>query len=579
MTASQPRVIDDFADLLLRMLRHDAFTMEATNYLDPWFSLDGFRRTYDAYQDRISRLFKNECFCAVTLEVMTSSERKGKSENDHSALLYTFPSRDTVAVNEDDLVKASSSVDSCVDWLWEQAAALDADHDLSRCIREWRKGHQVPRLFFAPYIVQRYDGPWVRDGSLNDVETFYSKALDDVRTRFLYTEPVEIKSEAVLQSFPDAYFKAAWLVGIDDDHTHSDKEIYQVLESLSIMFQLSWGYPQLLEYKESMAKQEAERKQKDLFHRKLEEVSEIAVRIASGLHPLSNLAQQLTHKLEPPPSALLNIYSKAGAYIPSKDETFFGKWQFHHNWQLGNMKDEGANFRAQCSCILLAYLGQLKVQSPNDPWPDDHPLPWHLLRDIRSELDTFTVIRPTIDKLMQQEGDNWSQEDVDSYKILKGCFHYPFKEQHKGSLTGPLLLLWALKRRAIISQEDLTFLCKPRSLGGVGWPDRNLLVGVHGIYLEASESYSSPEETPTFGLEVSRSSRSSDSLIQVLFSDLSEGLVVHMEKLLRVRTSDTTSDEVKGSLAHSVAVIRELDLSINCDIAARSIVVQFVVPG
>jgi len=480
------------SEAVLELLRQEAFEMEFATYDEPWPPSDEIYSS--VYSSFANQLF--ELYGPSTLIASANQVRNGPKP----IVKYTLGQRsETQTLNPNET--GIGSVSSVVDWLIKQTGGTGSG--LASGIKQWRCETPDGLMFLVPYIVKRH--PHIKKATADEenARRFYVDRPAD-REGFMLTCPIVIPTKAGSLSSPlvdaDTYFISAWLIAISGEGLLKDiAEVRNSLESLSILFQMSWGYPELVEERKraarAIAENEVKAREMEVQVRnlaKLKRAAETAQKLSEGLHPLFEQAQYLQRLLVPRPFGLLATYRPASKYIPNTDnEIFYDDLRFMHVWTHEKIALEPNFFRAQFSCILLSYLGEPLPEK----WSDSE-MPWCKLHNRKLEIPLFsTDFAGTVRKVESECAHSphhrtrsqvtWTKEDAKSYDILKGCFYYPFKMKHGGveqqKLTGPLLVLWALERQAIL--KDQNNFWGVNAVKGKGWPDCRILVGIHGIAL------------------------------------------------------------------------------------------------
>ncbi|HEX8087923.1 MAG TPA: hypothetical protein VF762_03675, partial [Blastocatellia bacterium] len=441
---------------------------------------------------------------------------------------------------------------------------------------------------FAPYIVQEVSEPEFPP-NVEIARNFYTGMGPTKRSEFLYTEPKLISACAGDLPIPSSgYYKAAWLVGVTELKPEDAIDLLFNIEAFSILFQMSWGYPQLLEEKER-------RKQTDLeldkikaevhYLRKLEEASELAKDLMAAVGPLTITSQKLSKVLTPSPDAILFTYRLASRFIPERPEVrVYDEWVFRHDWSPKTINKDSGSFRAQFACILLSYLGE-DLPPEDQEWPEGRDRPWLILKKIYEDdgrkIPAFNEkFLETVRGVMDGNGGKaWDEDDETSYTILKGCFHNPFKDPSR--VTGPLAALWVLERKGTVKDPQLLY--RTEAASGEGWPDNLLLAAIHGLFMDEQA------KSPACDVEVSAVQRGELCVgAKVKIFDCRRGFAEKVEeeknRCLERKSEHRGSDEEpraagtlerRGNLRRDVARVLEHRGNIECDLSASTVTVTF----
>lgn len=499
-----------FHQVMLDLIKRDTLTMEVSAYNDPWFPdpsvvIDAFK----TYTTMAFDFWGDECFFAC-LNYVDATE----------PLLFCFS--DSKGDVRESFPSTPVAPDSLIKWLYEHLEEVmngRSSYFASEAMSLWLKDKYNPQLIVAPYIVQRSPVvetilKSVRDSADAEhaAELVHKKMQGDV-DGFLYTR-TSLFPKGV-KHFSEAYYSAALVVGVDLGRPASEdvasqmyRDLYEMSETLSIKFQMSWGYPQLLKEKERMGKEKALHEQAKVELDRYKKASDIAKQLAAALGPAYETVSQLNRMLKPLPSALLTNYQRVTPYIPQDDKVrVFDKWIFMHDWKVDEIKQDTESFRAQIACILLAYIGD-SIPSPDaTSWKLDSP--WQRLLNRRSELDLVTRLLPkltnTLSRLLDDgESSGWCSEDVSVFRDLKACFYYPFKTKSAEGipipdrLTGPLFTLWVLENGGHIDDESRRRFFSEKAKSGDGWPNLKILPAIYALtdlcdYKEVCELFATAE--------------------------------------------------------------------------------------
>jgi hypothetical protein len=479
--------------LLLELLRQDAFVMEVASYKNPWLpeNEETITEVYKSFAGEMGGLFGADFFAALIINEVPSLKRG-----------VALSSMGTT-VSRICLEQASPTIE----WLWEEAQGGPSQGSDSN-IRQWLQNTgKSADFFFVPYIVQELSLVGFPP-KVESARSYYQSMLKGERGKFLYTEPELVSTSRGSFPFPkNGYYNAAWLIGITGLTAKRAFDLIHNIEAFSILFHMSWGYPELLREKASAAAREAEDKAKQderdsqLAH--LQKASRLAMNLATDVYSAYSKSVQLQDMLVPRVKGLFNKYRNAADYIPIDEAKDGGEpyhenenWSFRHGWTEDAINSNPEAFKAQVSCILLKFFG-FGLGPQNLQWPSNSPLPWIVLAEYRIQIaDRFgSSFSSTVAKITGIDGTiAWDRNDVRSFNFLKGCFHYPFKDvrlkKHTGDLvkpsplTGPLLLLWASEHRGMesIDADSRELLSRSNTTKGEGWPSRDFLSALHGIY-------------------------------------------------------------------------------------------------
>jgi hypothetical protein len=481
--------------LLLDLLKQDAFVMEVASYKDPWLPENDevITEVYKSFANDMAELLGADFFAAMVIDELPLLGRG-------MALLSVGTSVSCISLE---------GRSPTIEWLWDEAQA-GATQDSPSQIRQWRQNAgQSADFFFVPYIVQ----PLSLIGfppTVESARTFYQSMTKGDRNKFLYTEPELVSTCQSSFPFPrNGYYKAAWLIGITGFTPKKAFQLIHNIEAFSILFHMSWGYPELLREKAKAAEEKAKQDEREKLLSHLQRASKLAMSLATDVYTAYSVSVQLQDMLFPRVKGLFNKYRNAADYIPI-DETKDGgepyhendNWKFRHGWTEDLITSNPEAFRAQVSCILLKFFAYRGIGPHNLPWPNDLELPWVLLAKYSSQIiDRFgSSFALTVDKITKaDESTDWERNDVKSFNFLKGCFHYPFKDlRHQkrtgdfvtpSPLTGPLLLLWASEHGGMesIGMDSRDFLSRSYPTKGDGWPSKYFLSALHGLYEYAKD--------------------------------------------------------------------------------------------
>lgn len=486
---------------MLELIKRDVLTMEVSAYNEPWLPdpsviVDAFK----IYTTTAFDFWGEECFFACLNYVNVPDK----------PILFCFRQSQGEVIDTYPVGLPEIAPGKLIEWLHvqlEEAINGRRSHFFSKEISAWLKDEKYnPRLIVAPYVVQKNrmvetvlelvrNSEDAENAALHAAEMVYREMGGDINS-FLYTATSLFPEGS--KSFPDAFYSAALVVGVDLGKPGPDAEpssIYENLhdmsETLSIKFQMSWGYPQLLTEKEKMVKREARYEQTTKDLERFRKASDVAKQLVSALGPAYATITQLNRMLKPLPSALLAEYRQVTPYIPPRDSVrYFDKWDFMHDWKVDDIKGGTESFRAQMACILLAYLGDIIPKPDASSWNLDSP--WQRLFARRSELDLISRVLPnlqnTLAKLFSDNQTcNWCDEDMIVFRELKACFYAPFKTRSlqgtpiSGYLTGPLLTLWTLENNGLLDDESRQWFFSGKAKSGDGWPSLEILPEIYTL--------------------------------------------------------------------------------------------------
>jgi hypothetical protein len=407
----------------------------------------------------------------------------------------------------------------------------------------------------------------------------YREMKENGMERFFYTYASKFPLARI--HFTDAYYSSAMIIGVNlpEGDTEQLRRVCDLTETLSMLFQMSWGYPQLARQRVKVAHDAAEAKRKEAERevevRLLSHLKSLAGELTTSLRAAFSAYHKLSRSLVPPAEALLDLYKNASPYIPPMDGTkyFGGKFVFDHAWSVGKIAGNEDHFRAQVACVLLSYLADKSVPRPDAAWPANLTMPWIALRDKEAELLIFKDLMPeTLEKIVQPGSVTWTNKDESAFNsLLKGCFHYPFK-QERNYLTGPLLTLWTLERGGRVRNDVKGHLLELRPSTGRGWPKVELLPAIHGLLLEVSE-----ENKPcSLDLDVKLDDRSKLDQVEIVFSACVDNGFDDIADVIEA-TDSSPSDEGLGSLQGCVKRIRMNGGQLRIERSRREINIAFKV--
>jgi hypothetical protein len=563
--------------LLLELLKQDAFVMEIAGYNKPWLPDDEgvIVDVYRSFAQEMFGLLGKDFFSAMIIEVPSLG-------------------RKPIALSSLGTTVSHISIEGevrrpTVEWLWEQASAECPADDMFTEIREWRenKGESAD-FYFAPYIVQKltFDG---FPPSIENARNNYKGMTSDIRSKFLYTKPELVSTCTAKIPFPsDGYYKAAWLIGVTNLTPEQAMELIYNIESFSILFHMSWGYPHLIDEKEK-SKQivlELDKIKAEVHYlRKLEEASELAKDLMAAVGPLTLTSQKLSKVLTPSPDAILFTYRLASRFIPERPEVkVYDEWIFRHDWSPKTINRDSESFRAQFACILLSYLAE-DLPPEDQEWPKERDKPWLILKKIyetdASKIPVFDenfieTVRAVLDDSVSRM---WNDDDETSFTILKGCFHNPFKDPSR--VTGPLTALWVLERKGTVKNPQ--FLYRTEAASGEGWPDNLLLAAIHGLFMDEQA------KSPACSVEASAVQRGELCVgATIKIFDCRTGFTEKIEEeknLYLDRKSEhrgsveepraSATLERRGNLRRDVGRVLEHRGTIECDLSASTVTITF----
>jgi hypothetical protein len=464
-----------FQEVMRDLIKQDAFAMEFSALEEPWYPQpDIVIDAFNSFADTILGLWDSDDIFIACANFVDAND---------PVLLCIRKSGSDVTRQE----TSSESLDASyfLEWLHKKLGS----------VTKWHTNKQNRDLIIAPYVVQKSH---VIDSLVERRRTYVKDVeLDD----FLYTSPY-LLSQPVPRSFSRAYYAAALVLGVEISEPRYDlKNLYDLAETLSIKFQMSWGYPQLIIEKEEMARNEMLRMQQEKVLERFKRANAITQKLALDLNPAFRRLDQLNRLLRPVPAALLDLYRRPVPYIPDKDHTrYFDRWDFMHDWRPSEILESPESFKAQLACVLLAYAAA-DIPPPVDGQLWNGHEPWSMLKGNMAEIANLISLVPTLQKTLakfQEESAAWDAEDGKVFRSLKGCFHYPFKDKEDDQrqlperLTGPLLTLWAIEyggSDAVDSVARSAFF-SDRSSQGRGWPE---LIILQEIYSILDDIYEDPE--------------------------------------------------------------------------------------
>ncbi len=441
-----------------------------------------------------------------------------------------------------------------IEWLWDQALADGSDTGSFAEIRQWRERRgESADFYFAPYIVQEMSLRGFPPPS-ESARLFYKdhikkqKLLGD----FLYTDPKLIsKCSGGFPFHKNGYYNAAWLIGISGLTTERAEELRHNIEAFSILFHMSWGYPELLKDKAEMAQTKAKREAQEAQLSHFQGASLLAMTLVEDVFQAYGSAVHVTQMLRPKDKVLLMKYRNPAFYIPAVDndddaDTFHQNenWRFRHNWDVSLIKrspEDSESFRAQVSCILLSFFGFGDLPPHSIEWTEGLDMPWVILGKYHSKIaELFSEsFNKTVEKVTSPGlSQDWDHADVKAFTFLKGCFHYPFKDAlaRSGSgrltapspLTGPLLAIWAAEYggKQSVDSQTLKFLSISESTTGNGWPSKYVLSALHGIY-----GYAQKEQRCCLKVTAAEGSRSGELIVSVTLSGCTSDYVQNLRNI------------------------------------------------
>jgi hypothetical protein len=428
-----------------------------------------------------------------------------------------------------------------IEWLWDEAKGHSVQGPPSE-IRKWRqKAGRSADFFFVPYIVREIS----RTGFPPRVESarsVYQELTTTDRSKFLYTEPELVSTCPGGFPFPkDGYYRAAWLIGITGLTPKKAFELIHNIEAFSILFHMSWGYPELLKEKTDMAERKAKQETQEALISHLQRAGRLAMNLVEDVFEAYGSAVEVTQMLFPKDKVLLMRYRNAAFYIPPVDnkddaETFHQNenWGFRHNWDVSLIEQspkDTESFRAQVSCILLSFFGFGDLPPHSAPWTAGLDMPWLLLAKYRDKISSLfsKSFNETVAKIVSPGlNQNWNDDDIMTFSFLKGCFHYP----------GPLLALWAAEYggKQSVDDQTLQFLSLSSPTQGSGWPSKYVLSALHGIYVYAKE-----EQSCNLKITANQGPRTGDLNVSVLLAGCTVDYVGNLRDITGTILSRNTS--------------------------------------
>jgi len=482
--------------LLLELLKQDAFVMEVASYKDPWLpkSDEVITEVYRSFASEMAELLGADFFAAMVIDELPSLRRGIALLSEGTSVNRLHPEGRTPTI----------------EWLWDEAKGHSVQGSASQ-IRQWhQKSGRSADFFFVPYIVREVSLKGFPP-KVESARSLYQGLTTADRNKFLYTEPELVSTCPGGFPFPkDGYYKAAWLIGITGLTPKRAFELIHNIESFSILFHMSWGYPELLKEKTDMAQRKAKQETQEALLSHLQGASLLAMNLVENVFEAYGSAVQVTQMLFPKDKVLLMRYRNAAFYIPEVDnkddaDTFHQNenWGFRHNWDVSLIEQspkDTESFRAQVSCILLSFFGFGDLPPHSAPWTEGLDMPWVLLEKYRDKISNLfnKSFNETVAKVVSPGlNQNWKDDDIKTFSFLKGCFHYPFKDALARSgignlpspLTGPLLALWAAEYggKQSVDDQTLQFLSLLLPTQGSGWPSKYVLSALHGLYGYAKE--------------------------------------------------------------------------------------------
>lgn len=484
-----------FHQVMLELIKRDTLTMEVSGYNSPWFPDPSIvKDAFETYTTTVFDFWGEECFFACLNYVNVPTK----------PLLFCY-SHAKGDVKESLPEGVNVTPDCLIDWLYkqlEESLGGRSSYFASEAMSSWLSDKYNPRLIVAPYVVQKSPTVETILKSVRETENveqageiLYRELQGDVSS-FLYTR-TSLFPRGVRQ-FPEAYYVAALVIGVDLPASASDDEasgifadLHDMAETLSIKFQMTWGYPQLVKEKERMGEEKAQHEQAKKELERYRKASDVAKQLVAALGPAYETVSQLNRMLKPLPSALIAQYKKVTPYIPPDDKTrYFDRWDFMHHWTVNDINKDTESFRAQISCIILAYLGDGIPGSDAACWRLDPP--WQRLSDKRPEFELLGKFLPRLPEtlarvLADEQTCVWTDEDEDVFVGLKACFYYPFKTRSPEGLpvadrlTGPLFTLWAVENGGHIDDDSRKLFFSDKSKSGKGWPELKTLPAIYAL--------------------------------------------------------------------------------------------------
>jgi len=306
----------------------------------------------------------------------------------------------------------------------------------------------------------------------------------------------------------------------------------------------------------------------------LQKYKALAQELSQSLRSAANVYHRANREMMPAPSDLLDLYKPPKAYIPEIPLPYFkGRFHFRHDWFADKLNDVSADairrkvtetFRVQTACILLSYLGEPSVPQPRDEWNRPTSELMELLKKRKHELRVFEhLFGSTIAKITDEANSTWTADDESAFqRVLKGCFHYPFKNQR---LTGPLLGLWVLERRTDLNLDEqvMSWLFGPKTVNGHGWPGLEALQAIYALYQEVIQKQ-------PCGLSVkTQDDEGRLRRIEIELSSCSQEAFSHVKQFSENLRPDG------GSLAEAVKLVEEAKLDLQTYPKGNVIVMGF----
>lgn len=503
--------------LLFELIKQDAVYMEIEHFNTPWSpNFSDFSESFLSFRNELATTFSADFFCSFALEIPESY----KTENPETTKLIAYHSdkafryiffKDSPKFEDFPLfnIEIIESDLEATELLCNEINSLQ-ESALSKAFNNWKFNNPNSKTIFAPYIVRYHDeiGEWRNDYKPRKI---YEMLTENERLdEFLYTKSEIIGGDFQCVKPDNWYLFATYIIGIPNPSKFDLKDLISTIETATISFQLSWGYPELVNERQKTAKEMALREQSEIQaskHRRRSEKNQQAIKVAEDImKPVQDAyfrAREFINIIIPSDTQLIMKYRSPRYYfVDGADNDDNGvvvhenpNWVFRHQWTVKDINLNPEGFRAQLSCSMVSFKGDKSSElSIHEKWKEGFPLPWFQLLSLSPKiLEVYQfMFGSTFQKIITiSEFDfnklNWNSEDTKAFDILKGCFHYPFKKFEQTNdyiVTGPLLILWALEFGGIksVGLETYSLLTENRHITGNGWMDFDFLVGLHGIF-------------------------------------------------------------------------------------------------
>jgi len=248
------------------------------------------------------------------------------------------------------------------------AARGEVDNAFASRLAAWRRRNIDGTLLLAPYIVRKCAAIANLVGDLALARSYYF-AADDVSS-FLQTDVIPLSAEGNAGS-PDmsaSYYNSAWLIAVPGSSNTDAAKRYARL--IAIQYQLSWGYPALVDLHRATRRFASEEHARaDFASGEGEKIWSAAAGITRGVGYLKTLvtgAEELTRVVDPirPKTWALEEGSKALAdhVFPAR-----GGVPLHHlEYHLGRPVSDQEKELARIGSLLDGVVRSCRVMDPGD---------------------------------------------------------------------------------------------------------------------------------------------------------------------------------------------------------------------